>query len=538
MTREGSPRARRNVKIAMPLNSHLTIRTLLLLLMLLCAAPPAAVMAQSRPQARQVGPPLRITWKEQAGVKRYRLQVARDPQFADIVFDRIVYGLEYTVNELPNGQYYWRIAPAPQETGQYSQATSVQVGDAGGARTGGGGQVDRLPDDSRAVAATDTTGWRTATGNVSQPIAAPLRTGASLDFVGVNEEGMVYALDGTNGVALWTARFRPRARRGETTGNGGALPVTPVLLPTGRGTANVVVAFEGGVRALDGNIGRELWKATVAGRAASGAAADLDGDGRAEVFIVSDGKPTLTVLDGETGKLIAQSALDATAVGAPAIFRTQGVRGVVLAFEGGLVDVRGGNAERVLSIKLDAQMTTPPLFIQSGGGAIVLVGTEKGLIALNANDLKPLWRVATDEDAPRGRLASTDLDSDGVPDAVMVTKRGRTVAVNTTNGKIMWYSTGATDAGSASFADLDGDGALDVIVPAGPAFAAGFNGRSGEMIWKAEDESRRATDAGGQANSMRAFATAPVSSGSVGYLIGSDPARMGLRAVSLPKRTR
>jgi outer membrane protein assembly factor BamB len=516
---------------------------LLLLLMLLLPAPTLVTRAQTGgPQARQVGPPLRITWKSQPGVKRYRLQIARDPQFTDIVFDRLVYGTEHTVSELSNGQYYWRIAPAPAETGQYSQASAVQVGEGGGS-TSQNTATDRstntysTPGSNRAVVASDTSGWRTATGNVAQPMLAPLRTGASLDLVGVNEEGMVYALDGTNGVALWTARFRPRARRGEATGNGGAQPVTPIIIPTGRGTSNVVVAYEGGVRALDGVTGKELWKATVPGRAASGAAADLDGDGKAEVFVVSDGTPTLTVLAGDTGKALAQSQLNAAAVGAPSIFRTQGVRGVVLAFEEGLIEVRSGNAERALSIKLDAKMTTPPLFVQAGSGAIVLIGTERGLIALNANDLKPLWRVATDEDAPRGMLASTDLDGDGVPDAVMVTRRGRTVAVNTVNGKIMWYSTGATDAGSAAFADLDGDGALDVIVAAGPSFAAGYSGRSGEMIWKAEDESRRAnTGTGAGAGSVRGLVAAPVSTGSGGYLIGSDPARTGLRAVSLPAK--
>lgn len=508
---------------------------MMLLLLFAATAPLTETRAQSgRPEARQVGPPLRITWKEQPGVRRYRLQIARDAQFADIVFDRLVYGIEYTVTELPNGRYYWRIAPAPTETGQYTQATPVQVGDGGGAGTQTNTTIDRPPDDRRAVAASDTTGWRTATGNVAQPLAAPLRTGANMDLVGVNEEGMVYALDGTTGVALWTARFRPRARRGEPTGNEGAQPVTPIIVPTGRGNANVVVAFDAGVRALDGATGKELWKASVPGRAASGTAADLDGDGKAEVFVVSDGTPTLTVLAADTGKTIAQSRLDAVAVGAPSVFRTQGVRGVVMAFEGGLIEVRSGNAERALSIKLDAQMTTPPLFVQTTGGSLVLIGTERGLIALNANDLKPLWRVATDEDAPRGMLASTDLDGDGVPDAVMVTRRGRTVAVNTVNGKIMWYSTGATDASSATFADLDGDGGLDVIVAAGPAFAAGFSGRSGEMIWKAEDESRR-TSTGSQAVSARALVAAPVSSGSTGYLIGSDTARTGLRAVGLPR---
>lgn len=520
----------------MPQISSLSIRPILLmLLMLLVFAPQFDAQAQSKPQARQVAQPKRITWTAQPGVKRYRLQIARDPQFADIVFDRIVYGTEYTARELPDGQYYWRIAPAPEEAGRYSQANPIQIGNGAGAQPTGT-PANRETGNGRAVAASDTTGWRTATGNVAQPLAAPLRSATSLDFVGVNDDGMVYALDGTNGVALWTARFRPRARRGEPTGNSGAQPVTPVIVPTSRGTANVVVAFEGGVRALDGSTGKELWKTGVTGRAASGMAADLDGDGRMEIFILSDGTPTLTVLDGETGKVIAESKLEAGAVGAPSLYRTQSVRGVALAYESGLIEVRGRNAERALSIRLDAKMTTPPLFVQSASGPLVLVGTERGLIALNANDLKPLWRVATEDDAPRGMLASTDLDGDGQPDVVMVTKRARTVAVNSTNGKIMWYSTGATDAGSAAFADLDGDGQPDVIVAAGPAFAAGFSGRSGEMIWKAEDESSRANaGTGSQSSSVRALVTAPVSSGSLGYLIGSDPAHTGLRAVGLPK---
>ena len=512
------------------------MRPVFLLLVVALCAPLAQTWAQSgRPEARRVQTQFRISWKAQPGVKRYRLQVARDTQFTDIVLDRIVFGTEYNVTELPGGSYYWRVAPAADETGLYSEPAPVQINEAGGGAgtqttttTGGGGGGS-----STAVAASDNTGWRTATGNVMQPIAAPLRSSASMDLVGVNDDGMVYGLDGANGVALWTARFRPRAKRGEPTGNSGALPFTPVIINTAKGTANVLVAFEGGVRALEGGTGRELWKATVPGRAASGISADLMGDAKPEVFIVSDGTPTLTVLDGETGKMVSQSKLDATALGAPALYRTQSIRGVVLAFEGGLIEVRSGSAERVLSIKLDAAMTTPALFVQAAPAPVVLVGTERGLIALNANDLKPLWRVATDEDAPRGVLNAADLDGDGLQDAVMVTRRGRTVAVNTANGKIMWYAPGANDAYGAAFADLDGDGSSDVLVAAGPAFAVGYSGRSGAMIWKAEDENRRA--AASSEPKTRALVTAPVSSGAGSYVIGSDPARTGLRAIGLPR---
>src|SRR5438067_38192 len=85
-----------------------------------------------------------------------------------------------------------------------------------------------------------------------QPQPAPLRAANSTDVVAVNTEGTVFALDGTNGSALWTARYRPNARRGEEAVQPSAL-FTPVIMhATEDAPANVLVAYDGGVRALEG----------------------------------------------------------------------------------------------------------------------------------------------------------------------------------------------------------------------------------------------------------------------------------------------
>ena len=42
----------------------------------------------------------RLKWTKPAGVARYRLQIARDEQFNDVLFDGIVSGDEYLVSDL------------------------------------------------------------------------------------------------------------------------------------------------------------------------------------------------------------------------------------------------------------------------------------------------------------------------------------------------------------------------------------------------------------------------------------------------------
>jgi outer membrane protein assembly factor BamB len=489
-------------------------------------------LAQSRPASRQVAQSTIIRWKGQPGVNRYRLQLARDERFTDIVFDRAVTGREYTVTELPSGSYYWRVAPAAGETGEYSKAAPVLVGGGAGNATSNNTGAGTPP---KTLTPADSSGWRTATGNVAQPMAAHLRDASSFDLIGVNSDGMVYALDGSSGVALWTARYRPRAKRGEATGIGsGETAFTPVIFSAGdKGLANVVVAFDGGVRALEGATGRELWRAAVPGKPTSGVSADFGGDDGAKIFI-ADNSPSLSILSGNTGKVLAQTKLDGAVLGAPAAYAIKSERGVVIALEGGLLELRNVNGERANSIKLDTRITTPPFVITGSHGTMVLIGSESGLISLDGTDLRPLGRIATEDDAPRGVLTAADLDADGSPEVVMITRRGRTVAISTVNGKIKWYANGATDADAAAFADLDGDNVLDVLVAAGPAFALGLSGRDGSLIWKAEEDGAR-TPAGTAQATGRALVTAPVGSGSAAFVFGSDPARTGLRAVGLPK---
>ena len=179
------------------------------------------------------------------------------------------------------------------------------------------------------------------------------------------------------------------------------------------------------------------------------------------------------------------------------------------------------------------EVTTPPLVVMHQQTPILVVGTDNGLWAMSVPELKVLGVIRADDDSVRGALAAADVDGDGAPEIAMVTKRGRVALVNTTDGNVRWSVEGATDAASATFADVNGDGVLDVIVAGGSDFALGFSGRDGSLVMKVK-EGGRAGAAEKSNGSLRSLVVAP-SLGGGGMLVGGDPARVGLRAVELPK---
>src|SRR2546423_13030602 len=91
-----------------------------------------AVSAQEPRSANavsQASVPATVTlhWGTRPGVSRYRLQLANDASFKDIVFDRVVLGLEYLITELPAGKYFWRVAALGKSFNQSSSAGVIDL---------------------------------------------------------------------------------------------------------------------------------------------------------------------------------------------------------------------------------------------------------------------------------------------------------------------------------------------------------------------------------------------------------------------------
>src|SRR5437588_5142307 len=153
-----------------------------------------------------------LRWGPRAGVARYRLQLAQDRDFADIVFDRVVTGNQTQVNDLAPGRYFWRVAPLTAKLGEFSSAGVVDIV----ARAAEPlrnpvsvptpASISSPPKNPPANSIAASGGWRAAIGDASSPVLAHLRSPDRWYVLTTNSEGVTYALDAENGVALWSVR--------------------------------------------------------------------------------------------------------------------------------------------------------------------------------------------------------------------------------------------------------------------------------------------------------------------------------------------
>ncbi|MCA1621390.1 MAG: PQQ-binding-like beta-propeller repeat protein [Acidobacteria bacterium] len=474
-----------------------------------------------QPVATQLPPSILVRWQGKPGVSRYRLQLATDEKFEDVVFDQAVEGRQYVVKDLPPGNYFWRVAPAAAETSvSYSRPERVSLGG------------EQKVAESSVVLPADATGWRIATGEVVRLTPASLRPGGVWDFVGLGADGRVFAVDGASGISLWTSRYNSAA--GAQAPDAKAVTFGPLVLGDPQRGASVIVATQGGVRALLGDTGREMWRSKLEGRAASGVATDMNGDGTPELVVVTEDPEMFYVINPNSGRVLASQKLSGAVAGAPYAFSFGDKRGVLLGLrEGGRVEFRGGDGQLFSESKLEGEVTTAPLVTMRGATPFMAVGSDNGLWAFSVPELRALGAIKADDDSVRGALAAADVDGDGSSEIVMVTRRGRVALVSTLDGNVRWYAEGANDASSAAFADLNADGVLDVIVPGGgTTFALAYSGRDGALVMRVEEGGK--AGAGQKDAAPRSLVVAPALGGG-GLLVGGDTARTGLRAVELPK---
>ncbi len=301
-----------------------------------------------KPVATQMPPSILVRWQGKPGVNRYRLQLATDEKFEDVVFDQAVEGRQYVVKDLPPGNYFWRVAPAAAETSvAYSRPERVTLGS------------EQKVEVASVMLPADATGWRVATGEVAKVAAANLRPGGVVDFVGLGADGRVFAVDGASGISLWTSRYNTTAA-GQTP-SPKAVNFEPLVIGDPVRGAYVVVATQGGVRALLGDTGRETWRAALEGTATAGVAADLDGDGKQELVVITEGPEMFYVINPLTGRVTASQKLSGEVVGQPHPFEAGGKRGVLLGVKKGRVEFRGADGQVIAEAKIDEDVTTAPL---------------------------------------------------------------------------------------------------------------------------------------------------------------------------------
>jgi len=470
-------------------------------------------LGQNVPKASTPTSLARAQWIPQPGVRRYRIQIAVDERFNDMMFDGVVSGSEYIPRDLAPGHYHWRVASADSPGKGFLKVGQLEVTAASAANS-------VIP------------GWVATTGEVSAPMTAQLRAGRDLDFLATNSSGTVYALDSALGMALWTARYNMFA---EPAGPG-VRQFVPLVLQTAN-TTLVIVAFEKGLRALEGRSGKEVWRVEGPEGIVGGLAANLDDNPGPEIYLTEDTNDKLLCLDGQTGRMETEIKLSGRPVGPPVLLDTKTVRRLLVPLQGNIIDVRGVDGSHVQSVRLSADLTTAPVTVQASSGVLMIVGTKEGLIAFETNAFQPVARISiADGHYPAGSLAIVDIDGDKSSDRVVfITNLGRIVAVNPSDNRISWSADGFSPTASVAFGDLNADGLLDVVAPDNQNFAVGLSGNSGMRIWESPEAGSNIVPTRSP-TPVKKLAAATLKDGRI-IVVGNDTSAPGLRAVELRKGT-
>ena len=508
-------------------SKHISISALTAALFILIPLVSSAAQPQEGNQT-PTNTTVNLRWGARPGVARYRLQLAQDRDFADIVFDRVVTGNQTQINDLAPGRYFWRVAPLTAKLGEFLSAGVVDiVARAEPLRNPISvptpASISSPPKNPPANSIAASGGWRAAIGDASSPVLAHLRSPDRWYVLTTNSEGVTYALDAENGVALWSVRS---AR--QTSGATSSVPGPPIIVPASSRLDDVVVISSSSVARVEGSTGRELWRATLPSFISS---ATVVGERNSTSIIVADtSSQRLFFLNSSDGQIISEIKLPGRIVGQPTALDELAHGTFALAYENGQIEIRDSGGRLIRSSSVASQATTPAIMVHARRGNLVLVGTRDGLTALTAETLQPLGRVALDNDQPHGNLTAKDLDGDGIVEVLMTTVRGHVVVVHTSDGKIVWDVAARNDSGTFAFADLNRDGFVDVFTSDGPSLVA-LSGLDGSVIWRdAEGSSITANHT--TSFSTRALTAVPSRSGAV--VIVNEPARGGLRAITFP----
>ena len=470
-------------------------------------AQPATTGIQKKPTTL-----VTVRWGARTGVSRYRLQVAQDRDFTDIVFDGVVYGHVYQMSDLQPGKYFWRVAPLDSKLGAFSSAGVIDVS----AETSPASLPTKVSTQNTSSASAPSavptrSAWYVAFSGVSKTALMRLRSADRIEIVATTTDGRVIALDGLTGIALWVRQTNPKT--------------TPlvVAIQSRSGLSDVFVLSETAAILLEGKTGKEIWRGDLPAAISSAVAT---GD---IVFAIDRSLERAFVINTTAMKLISDVRLSGRVVGSPVIANANGPA-VAIVFENGRVQMLDATGKLIRTGEAGGAVTTAPLFVRTPRGEFVLVGTRNALTALNAEDLRPLGR-ATLKASPRGSLFAQDLDNDGTPEVVLFTDSDRVMVVKSDEGKVVWEAE-AKRAEAASFADLNGDRVLDLVMIGKEGAAFALSGRDGATIWKEESPVQMVTN---HAPAVTPRSSLVVSSPAGVLFIATDAGNAGLRALELPK---
>ena len=194
----------------------------------------------------------------------------------------------------------------------------------------------------------------------------------------------------------------------------------------------------------------ELWQKQLSSRGTPGTPAlgDIDGDKLLDVVIV-DNKGWLRAFSGSQGNLFLEKKVDGNIWAPPALhdLTGDGTSEIAIASDNGEVSVFNGKGQRLWvsekNIGIGGVYNRLALHDVNGDKTtdVIVPSSAKGLVALDGNRGWEIWNTAS---ITKGMITSapliTDLDDDGIKDAVMIADSGQVLAVSFNGNQVskMW----------------------------------------------------------------------------------------------------
>lgn len=261
------------------------------------------------------------------------------------------------------------------------------------------------------------------------PALADLDGDAALDVVVGDEKGILWALAGTDGHAIWSL-----ATGENDYNNRGFIAAAAIVDIDDDGKDDVVAgARDGLLRGIRGSDGREFWQVKdTSGMHASPSVLDLDGDGRKEI-LAAWSYSSFAILDARTGKQLAAQALSLDGGGVEGLFGTP-------------VPLPGGGVA-------EGFIVAPSAWWDADDGVTLASPTTRAFKAVDGRTTASAVVI--------------DLDADGYPEAITVTEGGSVIALNGKGQRMELATVAKKSEATPLLADVDGDGTIELLVASG-----------------------------------------------------------------------
>lgn len=295
------------------------------------------------------------------------------------------------------------------------------------------------------------------------PALADINGDGYLDVVLADAEGFILALDGVEGKKIFETEVR-----------GKVLAAPEVGDITGDGVDDIIIASSAGVITAINGKGQVIWRSQE--NLGLGLVLNkpvlmkLNDDDVPDVIVPSNNKG-LVALDGSRGWEIwnTEEMTRGKVMTAPLLadVNHDGVMEFISLSEQGqlmAMSVQRGKIWQLWEARLPEVLYASPMYLQLEGHGLIVSATNKGLIAVNADNGRMAWQKPLNKSFFASPVA-TDGNGDGSPDVVAISTNGDIYVLDGITGDEIWSAAlGTNIKASPAVFDVNYDGLGDLVI--------------------------------------------------------------------------